>query len=87
MDVRLHAWQCSCANRGAAGVDGVTFALTERGGVDGWLEELGRHCSLRPRAHSLSSPPLTARVLFKCPIRYMTYEQALNSWGAAKKHV
>jgi RNA-directed DNA polymerase len=41
-DVRLYAWRGGRANGGAPGVDGVTFARIERGGVDGWWEELGK---------------------------------------------
>jgi RNA-directed DNA polymerase len=39
-DVLLHAWRCCRFNGGAPGVDGVTFAQIEAGGVNGWLEEL-----------------------------------------------
>jgi len=41
-DVLLHAWRCCRANGGAPGVDGVSFHQIERGGVNGWLEELAK---------------------------------------------
>ena len=52
-DVLLYAWRCCRANGGAPGGDGWTFARIERGGVDRWLEELGkelREKSYRPQA-------------------------------------
>ena len=41
-DVLLHAWRCCRANGGAPGVDGMTFEQIERGGVNGWPEELAK---------------------------------------------
>jgi RNA-directed DNA polymerase len=41
-DVLLHAFQCCRANRGAAGVDGQTFADIEAYGVQRWLGELAQ---------------------------------------------
>ena len=41
-DVLLVAYQRCLANKGAAGVDGPTFADIEASGVQGWLEELAK---------------------------------------------
>ena len=52
-DVLIHAWKCCHANGGAPGVDGQSFGQIERGGVDRWLDELGkelREKSYRPQA-------------------------------------
>lgn len=52
-DVLAHAWALSRANRGAPGVDGVTFEQIEAQGLQGWLsgvqEELRAKC-YRPQA-------------------------------------
>src|ERR1700726_284141 len=40
-DILAHAWTLAKANAGAAGVDGVSFAQIEAGGVERWLSELG----------------------------------------------
>jgi len=36
-DILLHAYELAKANRGAPGVDGMTFAVIERAGVKAWL--------------------------------------------------
>ena len=41
-DILSHAYRVSRAARGAPGVDGVTFAAIERGGLDEWLAGLRR---------------------------------------------
>jgi len=40
LDVLAHAYACCKANKGAAGVDGQTFADIESYGVERWLSEL-----------------------------------------------
>lgn len=52
-DVLWHAYQCCCANDGAAGVDGQTFADIAAYGVMKWLDELAeelRKRTYRPQA-------------------------------------
>ena len=52
-DVLAQAYACCRANKGAAGVDGQTFADIEAYGVDRWLEELAKELkekSYRPQA-------------------------------------
>ena len=41
-DVLDHAYNCCLANRGVAGVDGVTFQDIEKYGVEKWLDELAK---------------------------------------------
>ena len=36
-DILLHAYELAKANRGAPGVDGLTFAMIEKSGVQAWL--------------------------------------------------
>jgi RNA-directed DNA polymerase len=46
-DILAHAWTLAKANAGAAGVDGVSFAQIEAGGVErgpNWV----RNCERRP---------------------------------------
>jgi RNA-directed DNA polymerase len=52
-DVLAHAYACCRAKKGAAGVDGQTFADIEQYGRDRWLEELTQELkekSYRPQA-------------------------------------
>lgn len=41
-DILEHAYRLACANGGAAGVDGVTFAAIESAGRKEWLARLGK---------------------------------------------
>jgi len=52
-DILAHAYACCQANKGAAGVDGQTFADIERYGIERWLGELAeelRNKTYRPQA-------------------------------------
>ena len=40
-DILAHAYRQARANAGAAGVDGVTFAMIEAAGAEAWLSGLG----------------------------------------------
>ena len=40
-DILAHAYRQARANAGAAGVDGVTFAMIEAAGAEEWLSGLG----------------------------------------------
>lgn len=68
-DVLAHAYDCCRAKRGAAGVDGETFAAIESCGRDGWLGELAealRRKTYRPEAVRrvwISKPDGTKRPL------------------------
>lgn len=48
-DILAHAWSLAKANKGAPGVDGVTFKQIEDQGLDRWLAELGTE--LRERTY------------------------------------
>jgi len=39
-DILLHAYRLACANAGAPGVDGMTFAQIEEQGLEAWLAGL-----------------------------------------------
>jgi RNA-directed DNA polymerase len=39
-DILRHAYELARANAGAPGVDGMTFAMIEKGGVEAWLAGL-----------------------------------------------
>ena len=39
-DILFHAYQLARANRGASGVDGITFAMIEAAGLEKWLADL-----------------------------------------------
>ena len=52
-DILAHAYALARANKGASGVDGVTFETIEAAGVEEWLAGLGeelRGKTYRPRA-------------------------------------
>src|SRR6187200_1168231 len=36
-DILRHAYDLACSNKGAPGVDGVTFAMIEADGLEEWL--------------------------------------------------
>lgn len=51
-DILAYAWTLVKANKGASGVDGVTFAMIEAEGLDEWLRRLGtelRERTYRPK--------------------------------------
>jgi group II intron reverse transcriptase/maturase len=53
LDVLVHAYELSRANRGAAGVDGQTFEAIEASGRNGWLSDLAvelKEKTYRPQA-------------------------------------
>ena len=39
-DILCHAYDLARSNKGAPGVDGVTFAMVEAAGLEGWLAGL-----------------------------------------------
>src|SRR3984893_15265853 len=39
-DILFHAYRLAHANRGAPGVDGITFAMIEAAGLETWLADL-----------------------------------------------
>src|SRR5450756_725010 len=39
-DILFHAYRLARANRGAPGVDGITFAMIEAAGLETWLSDL-----------------------------------------------
>jgi len=48
-DILRHAYDLACANQGAPGVDGATFAKIEAAGLEDWLARLGEE--LRTKAY------------------------------------
>ena len=48
-DILRHAYRLAKANRGAPGVDGMSFAMIEAAGLEEWLAEL--QGSLRARTY------------------------------------
>ena len=40
-DILRHAYDLARANKGAPGVDGITFAQIETNGLENWLSRLG----------------------------------------------
>jgi RNA-directed DNA polymerase len=46
-DILRHAYKLACANAGAPGVDGVSFAQIEAGGLDAWLASLREELALK----------------------------------------
>ena len=46
-DILRHAYRLACANAGAPGVDGVTFAQIEAEGLDAWLASLREDLGLK----------------------------------------
>jgi RNA-directed DNA polymerase len=61
-DILAHAYAVARANRGAAGVDGVTFATIEAAGLEEWLSGIGKQ--LRERTYR---PDPVRRVLIPKP--------------------
>lgn len=61
-DILEHAYEVARANRGAAGVDGVTFAAIEAAGLQEWLSGIGKQ--LRERSYR---PDPVRRVMIPKP--------------------
>lgn len=61
-DILEHAYEVACANGGAPGVDGVTFAAIEAAGVEEWLLGIGK--ALRERTYR---PDPVRRVMIPKP--------------------
>src|SRR5215510_4413967 len=61
-DILEHAYAVACANGGAPGVDGVTFAAIEAAGIEEWLLGIGK--ALRERTYR---PDPVRRVLIPKP--------------------
>ena len=51
-DILHHAYALARANRGAPGVDGVSFADIEAAGVEKWLAGLREELARRRTGHS-----------------------------------
>ena len=39
-DILRHAYDLACSNKGAPGVDGVTFAMIEADGLEEWMSSI-----------------------------------------------
>src|SRR5262245_14846759 len=61
-DILEHAYAVACANGGAPGVDGVTFAAIEAAGIEEWLLGIGK--ALRERTYR---PDPVRRVMIPKP--------------------
>src|SRR5215510_15304904 len=61
-DILEHAYAVACANGGAPGVDGVTFAAIEAAGIEEWLLGIGK--ALRERTYE---PDPVRRVMIPKP--------------------
>jgi RNA-directed DNA polymerase len=61
-DILDHAYEVARANAGAAGVDGITFAMIESAGVEEWLSGIGK--TLRDRSYR---PDPVRRVMIPKP--------------------
>ena len=61
-DILAHAYALAKANKGAAGVDGITFAMVEAAGLEEWLAGLGEE--LRRRTYR---PQPVRRVMIPKP--------------------
>lgn len=62
VDILAHAYALAKANKGAAGVDGVTFDAIEAAGLEGWLAALAEE--LRGRTYR---PQPVRRVMIPKP--------------------
>jgi hypothetical protein len=54
-DILRHAYDLACANKGAPGVDGMTFEQIEAAGLEDWLTRLGEELRTK-HAHGLAKP-------------------------------
>jgi RNA-directed DNA polymerase len=61
-DILSHAYNLACANKGAPGVDGMTFEQIEASGLENWLTRLGEE----PRAKTYRCQPVR-RVMIPKP--------------------
>jgi len=54
-DIPRHAYDLARANKGAPGVDGITFEQIEATGLENWLTRLGEELRTK-HAHGLAKP-------------------------------